>query len=260
LTAKRSGKIWLAVAVGLIIFNAINYRNAHKAKTLVVLLLLTLTFAVCVVIFTHNSREQVSEIRRLSSISLVRQPGESVLCSPAAIAMVESYYFGERNFLGDIFEYVANEERTGSDLFKTANYLSNRGLYTSAVAFSDLHLILLYLEENQIPAIMILAVESSALSHSVVFTGYDTKNGTISILDPADPIRTQITFDDLYNSFFRASDSLYGGNVMIIANDSINDMGIFICSFCERRNIVDRNFLPAIHGVFCLCCPSFFIF
>jgi hypothetical protein len=196
--------------------------------------------------------------RPLSLIKLIIQPPSSVLCGPASIAMVENYFFGESNSLQYIFDHVSEPNRTGTAAHKVPDYFRNRGLHANLIVFLNLREILLYLEKNQISAIFCISTSAGANTlegHDIVFTGYDAVNEIISILDPADPLRTSISFNILENYFIRiVHDNVAYGNIIIIATNRINNELESFCKECNYRVTIDGDIFHAIYVVRCNSC------
>lgn len=242
----------------------------HFSKILVTVSIIALVFTFAHVITTiRNVPEQPlprtgvphfppDPERPLSLLELITQPPASGLCVPASIAMVENFFFGESNTLEDIFDHVYNPSRTGSATHRIPNYMESIGLHANMIMFRNLRAMLLYLEKNQIPAIFSLSTHIGANSlagHAVVFTGYDAENDIISILDPADPLRTSIRFNCLEKYFVRiVYDSVTFGNVMIIATNQINTEIETFCRECNHRVTLDLDIIPATYFVRCSNC------
>ncbi|MCL2006627.1 MAG: hypothetical protein FWG77_00945 [Treponema sp.] len=205
--------------------------------------------------------------RRLRDISLVRQH-DSVLCLAASIYMVENFYFGESLFtdvpydyreptswayLREIFNQIAvydiNGRAMGGTFPLAAQYMGKRGLLPAIVYILDLKEILMYLEVNQIPAILSMqSIGSYLASHAVVFTGYDPEEDVISILDPADP-----------NNTFMSRDELLGitRNTIVFATDFLNNEIAYFCPIDNHRIAIDESILNAISGLICPACHRF---
>ena len=224
---------------------------------------LALEFASCENGTTNAGGTSPANSRKLSAIRLVEQPADSQLCAVANIKMVEEYYFGSSNGWDYIFDQVSSissQGRRNSANYLVGNYLEKRDLYSSIVRFSDLAKILNYLEENQIPAIMsIQVVGNPLLGHSVLFAGYDSATGYVTIKDPENRNRTSIHYNDLENSFIKVSDAAeIGGNIMVIASDKFISVMKAPCGICGKLFVYDAAIREAIQYVFCNVCDRGF--
>ena len=172
-------------------------------------------------------------------------PVYSYLCGPVSIQMVESYFFDEdnRNSLEYIAERTLFAQYGGVHVFNMGNYLASRGLYTSIVHFFDPTPILLYLEENQIPAILLIR-STPTFGHAVVFTGFNRRRGVIRVLDPEAYV-TSISYQDFFIP-----------GTIIISNNRINNKRVFICRLCEHDVIVDEQLVAAITRLTCTNCGA----
>jgi len=222
-----------------------------------VLLVFSLSLASC---DTGINDIEVTD-RKLDSIVLVEQPPGSNLCGVANVKMVEEYFFGSSNdwdFIFDQVSFISSQGNRVSSTAKMGNYLEKRDLYSSIIRFSNLQTILNYCEEYQIPAIMnIQSTGSPLLGHYVVFAGYDSDTGYVTIRDPANRNRTSIHYNDLQNAFTKVSNNAeIGGNIMILASDRLISERWFPCGNCGKRNVVDGAILEAIQHFGCNNCDT----
>jgi len=137
-----------------------------------------------------------------------------------------------------------------------AQYLENKGLYSSIIRFTDLETILNYCEENQILAIILIqSVGNSLLGHYVIFIQYTKDKGLIKIIDPADRSREWINFNELKNSFIKVSPNAeIEGNILILPSETLILKQEYICTNCGKKNNVDIVILYAIQHIFCNNC------
>ncbi|MCL2007301.1 MAG: hypothetical protein FWG77_04375 [Treponema sp.] len=149
----------------------------------------------------------------LSSINLISANGGS---TPALLQMIDTYYF----------ESEQNRE--------------NIDLYVSTVTFRYLRDLLIYLEQNQIPAIL------NTQSESVLFTGYNMHLGLIHILDPNDPENTYINYRDLINTV----------NTITISSNRLHEIKTNDCTECNHQNIIDGSILYMVTDIYCNNCGN----
>ena len=225
-----------------------------KSKMLLALVLLLILFTGC----KQTPRVVYNPDRRLSDLVLVRQPAGTNFCGPACIAMVENYYFEESNSLEYIWDQVSHMDQfhgiMGGSVTKSGNYLNKKGLFVSVISFMDLREILVYLEKNQVPAIMgISGSFNPEMGHGVVFAGYDEENGIITVLDPM-RVRSKMSFEDLLGSFTFRSDNF--GNQIIIASARFNSARNFRCRSCWKRMQVEESILESIWTLACTGCDK----
>lgn len=195
----------------------------------------------------------------LDSIVRVQQP-DNITCGAACVKMVMDYYFSSSEGVFEIFDKVSGTGPKGLTnlTYKMTSYFDSYNLYSSIIRFSDLKTILEYCDTYQIPAIMqIHATGDISLGHYVVFIQYKTDEGLVKIRDPADAAREWINYADLEYSFLKLSpDFEIGGNIIILANKSIKNKQKYICSRCNKENIIDKSIMDAITFLYCINCEA----
>jgi len=198
---------------------------------------------------------------KLNSINLVEQP-DGNLCGVACIKMVENYYFNSSNSFINIWQEISDISPNGrryGKTYKMGKYLESKNLYTGIIRFSDLKKILIFCENNQIPAIMnVHSFENASFGHFVVFTRYLSNDKNVGIRDPENSDRKSVNLNVLRKNFRRTSftDEI-GGNIIILACDNFNNIKEYKCKNCGKTNIVDMRILDAISGLICTNCDEF---
>jgi len=199
---------------------------------------------------TSGTTSGTSTNKSLGSIPLIYQPN-NYTCSPACVKMIEEFYFGASYSFDYIYTKIKSNGSIGSSPQEEAFYLEARGLYVSHIKFSNLAGILNYLQVNQIPAIMSIGGSSTALLHSIVFAGYDSSSGYITVRDPW-PVSSnniaKIHYYDLLDLFKRSSNDL-----TIVSNRPAN-LREFECTNCRKRNFIDRSITQYVEYLWCTFC------
>jgi hypothetical protein len=212
--------------------------------------------------------------RSLNDLALVRQHNSN-FCVPATIYMVENHFFGVSKFaevcyfsnesgyldyLYEIFEQIVVPNPfgrvRGSSMVLAGYHLENRGLNTSIIVYNnDLKEILLYLESKQIPSIISLQTTNLFMGHAIVFTGFDLDKEIVSLLDPIDPNKKSLTYEEFSSLLTFYSVNAY--NYMIIANDQIDIERWYFCPNCNHGIVVDDLIIDYIIGLICPSCTIF---
>jgi len=101
----------------------------------------------------------------------------------------------------------------------------------------------------------IQTVNNPLLGHIVLFAGYNSATGYVTIRDPENSNRTSIHYDDLVNLFKKVSfTSEVGGNDMIIVSDRMISGREYSCWNCGKTGVIDEAILNAIAFFICNNC------
>ena len=189
--------------------------------------------------FIPERNTALSRITQMESLNDISQSGLSTL------QMTENFFFGQYSSLDNIYNRTGQRDITSQQM---ANYLENMGLYVNTISFYYLRDLLIYLERNQIPAIMHID-----WNHYVLFTGYNMRMGLIHIIDPYDPGKLYINFGDLLNSL--SETNTLNGNIIMVSNRIENEVTGY-CDNNNHENLIDSSILYAISEIYCNNCGS----
>jgi len=195
---------------------------------------------------------------KLSSIRVIEQPPGSPYCAVACTKMIEEFYFGESNsweYLWDKLTHGHGTTATGVGMTSVGFYLETRGLYSSVVLFSDLQAILNYLQTSQTPAVMHIRNNGILATHAILFAGYDSATGYVTVCDPSSSERIRIHYNDLLILFDYYQED-YKDNQIVIVSSRLDNGVEFACDNCGRITVVENAIIPAIDYLDCICASS----